>query len=89
MSMIKPKRTISTPFTPRPGMIFRENAVRNPRTVVLRESRDGGRRWRGENVINFYKVTIPTAKLHVGPYHDGWSRVYQPDELPEKFGVIV
>lgn len=71
------------PFTPRSGMVFKENVARNPRTAVLVEIEQAGRRWIAESVTNRAKFRIPAAKLHGGAYHDGWSKCESADALSE------
>lgn len=82
-------KSAAVPFTPRSGMVFKENAARNPRTAVLVQIEQAGRIWIAESVTNRAKFRIPAAKLHSGAYHDGWSWVKPSDSLPDKFGEVV
>lgn len=88
-AMTKKVKQIAKPFTPRSGMVFKENVARNPRTAVLIEIEQAGRIWIAESVTNLAKFRIPAAKLHGGAYHDGWSLIKPEDALPEQFGDVV
>lgn len=87
-AMTKKVKQIAKPFTPRSGMVFKENVARNPRTAVLVEIEQAGRIWLAESVTNRAKFRIPAAKLHGGAYHDGWSKCESADALPKKFGDV-
>lgn len=79
-------KSVVAPFTPRAGMSFIKNGVRNAPRVVLKELI--GRTWKAESLTGNGRYKIDIDELRATPYHKDWTLIKPEDALPEKFGEV-